>query len=242
MFNIAAITWISRGDNSVAPVRTFNSFWSLFCFLLAISYRTALIAALSIPTSEVPIDTLIQLSRSGLHLFGYNNLFNQLSRLSHDPNVIEMGKRYRSVPKNQTIIELIEGGDSAFLESSDFLNYLVAMSSKKNRDAAPHVMRQCVTTFPVGIGFTPGSRLKAEINPILQQLSASGLLNYWLQATISGYRSSNPIKKSNSTRNEKKPFSLYNLEGVFFLLLLCYVIDLVVFSLEIVVFKIKKSR
>ena len=243
MFNIAAITWISRGDNSVAPVRTFNSFWSLFCFLLAISYRTALIAALSIPTSEVPIDTLIQLSRSGLHLFGYNNLFNQLSRLSHDPNVIEMGKRYRSVPKNQTIIELIEGGDSAFLESSDFLNYLVATSPRKNRNAAPHVMHECVTAFPVGIGFTPGSALKVKIDPILQQMSAAGLLDHWMQSTILRYRSSyqaNDDMKMKSSNNEKKPFSLYHLEGVFFLLLFCSIISLLVFSLELIVFKFRK--
>ena len=135
---------------------------------------------------------------------------------------------------------LVNGGDSAFLESNDFLNYLVTMSSKKNRDAAPHVMRQCVTAFPVGIGFTPGSPLKAEINPILEQLSAAGLLDHWMQTTILGYRPSHQAKsKTKSRKNEKKPFSLHNLEGVFFLLLFCYLIDLVVFCLEIISFKFK---
>lgn len=243
MYNLGAITWMNRADYSVMPIRSFNSFWSLFCFLLATIYRTALIAALSIPTLEPPIDTMLQLARSGLQLYGYNNLFNQLAQLSHDPHVIEMGERYRSVSKNQTIVELIDEGDNAFLESKDFLNYLVATSPRKNRNAAPHVMHECVTAFPVGIGFTPGSALKVKIDPILQQMSAAGLLDHWMQSTILRYRSSyqaNDDMKMKSSNNEKKPFSLYHLEGVFFLLLFCSIISLLVFSLELIVFKFRK--
>ena len=142
-----------------------------------------------------------------------------------------MAARFRVVPKDQSVEDVLRRGDSAFMESNDFLNYKISMSAGRNH---VHVMKQCVTTFPVGIAFNPGSPLKHQVSHLLHRFNAAGLLHHWMQSNVRTYDSPN----QNPRKGQKKqPFSLHNLQGVFLLLLMGYIVASVAFLGELVVFK-----
>ena len=175
MYTTQSLTGIRCGseNNSPWPVRLYNSNWWLFFFLLGTFYRTGLTSWLaSSPILMLPIDTISQLVRSDLKLYGFNTFMRDLAQDSNDPDTIELGRRLEIVPANMTVEFLMGQQDTnAFYENKNYLKYLSAtVLPNANPWQRLHVMRECLRTFPVAIAMSPGSPFKSEITQIINQM------------------------------------------------------------------------
>lgn len=243
IYNAQSITGTRSGsdERSSWPVRVYTSNWWLFCFLLGTVYRTGLISWLArSPILMPPVDTIAQLVRSDLTPYGYNTFVRDLAQYSNDRDTIELGGRLKLVPPNMTAQVLMgQENVNAIFENKHYLKYLsmmivpstmgnISVNSVDPRQRL-HVMRECLRSFPVAIAMTPGTPFKSAMTQIIHQLNAAGIINHWLDSVV-------PSEVAFTTKRYKKkePFSLHSLEGAFYLLLLCYSIDVVAFAAELV--------
>ncbi|XP_057381614.1 glutamate receptor ionotropic, kainate 1-like [Daphnia carinata] len=247
IYNAQSITGVRSGsdEKSSWPVRIYTSNWWLFCFLLGTVYRTGLISWLArSPVSMLPIDTITQLVRSDLVPYGFNTFVRDLAQYSSDPDTIELGRRQRLVPPNMTVQVLMgQENVNALYENKHFLKYLSATVSPSTmhnisvHSVDPrqrlHVMRECLRTFPVAIAMNSGAPFKSAMTQIIHQLNGAGIIDHWLDAVVNN----DQVLLTKRSKKKKEPFSLYSLEGAFYLLLLCYCIDIVVFLAEILFHK-----
>ncbi|XP_045036355.1 ionotropic receptor 21a isoform X1 [Daphnia magna] len=244
IYNAQSITGVRSGsdEKSSWPVRIYTSNWWLFCFLLGTVYRTGLISWLArSPVSMLPIDTIAQLVRSDLVPYGFNTFVRDLAQYSNDPDTVELGHRQQLVPPNMTVQVLMgEQNVNALYENKHFLKYLSAtvlpstMHNISIHSVDPrqrlHVMRECLRTFPVAIAMNSDAPFKSAMTRIIHQLNAAGIIDYWLDTVVDNHH----VVLTKRSKKKKEPFSLYSLEGAFYLLLLCYCIDIVFFLAEIV--------
>lgn len=247
MENAQSITGVRSGSDrsSVWPVRLYVTNWWLFCFLLGTIYRTCLTSWLAIsPISMPPIDTVAQLLHSNLKIYGLNPFLQDLVNHTTDPQIIRIGQRQQIVSKNVTIEDLMcRQNGNALYENQNFLNYLaVTMSPKASTSRGSlenldprlrlHVMRECLQTFPIVIAVAPKTPLKLHLTKVMHKIQASGLLDYWLDEVIHrGKWKGRRLKKNEPPQT----LTLHALEGAFFLLLLCYAIDILIFAAEFIV-------
>lgn len=258
MYNAQCITGVRAGSDELPawPIRIYNSNWWLFCFLIGTVYRTGLTSwVASSPIFMSPVDTIAQLVKSELIPYGYNTFIRDIAQYSSDPLTIELGKRQQLVPVNVSVKTLMgEDYARAFYENKNYLEYLAAtvvpptfaqtgnstrvLMNPKRRF---HVMRECFRTFPVAIAMTRGSIFKETTTDTIHRLNGAGLLKFWLDSVIHGSAAHADL---NSASDERvyAPFSMYHLEGVFYLLLLCYLIVLVVFLGEIMFHRLIRSN
>lgn len=253
IYNAQSITGVRSGseERSPWPVRAYNSFWWLFCFVIGTIYRTGLTSWLaSSPILTQPIDTIEQLVHSGLTPYGFNTFVRDLAQYSIDPYTIELGRRLQVISSNFTVEKIMGGGkDNAFYENTNYLKYLsvtilpgsMGNTSIKSIDPRQrlHVMHECLQSFPVAIPMTTGTPLKPAMTQIIHRLNAAGLLVHWLDTVVHNEKITTKFTKKS---NDQQPFSLYCLEGAFYLLLLCYSIDIVAFLGEIAFYRLLWRR
>lgn len=245
IYNAQSITGTRSGsdERSSWPVRVYTSNWWLFCFLLGTVYRTGLISWLArSPILMAPVDTIAQLVRSDLTPYGYNTFVRDLAQYSIDPDTIQLGGRLKLVPPNMTAQVLMgQENVNAIFENKHYLKYLsvmvvpstmgnISINSVDPRQRL-HVMRECLRSFPVAIAMTPGTPFKSAMTQIIHQLNAAGIIDHWLDSVV---QSEVAFTTSIKRYKKKEPFSLHSLEGAFYLLLLCYSIDVVAFVAELV--------
>lgn len=252
IYNAQSITGVRSGsdEKSPWPVRIYTSNWWLFCFLLGTVYRTGLISWLAMsPISKSPIDTIAQLVRSDLVPYGFNTFVRDLAEYSNDRDTIELGHRLKLVPPKMTIQGLMgKANVNALYENKHFLKYLSAtvlpnmMGNISIHSVDPrrrlHVMRECLRSFPVAIAMHTGAPFKSAMTQIIHKLNAAGIINHWLDAVVSNDK----VLLKKRSKKKKEPFSLYSLEGAFYLLLLCYSIDILGFIAEVVFHQIFRGR
>lgn len=248
IYNAQSITGTRSGsdERSSWPVRLYTSNWWLFCFLLGTVYRTGLISWLArSPILMAPVDTIAQLVRSDLTPYGYNTFVRDLAQYSNDPDTIQLGGRLKLVPPNMTAQFLMgQENVNAIFENKHYLKYLsVKILPSTMHDIAVnridprqrlHVMRECLRSFPVAIAMKPGTPFKSAMTRIIHQLNAAGIIDYWLETVVH----SEVAMTTKRYKKKKEPFSLHSLEGAFYLLLLCYSIDIVAFLAELVFHRI----
>lgn len=253
MYNAQSITGVRSGSDDFPawPLRIYNSNWWLFCFLIGTVYRTGLTSwVASSPIFMLPVDTIAQLVKSELIPYGYNTFIRDIAQYSTDPWTVELGKRQRLVPVNISVQALMgEDYSKALYENKNYLEYLAATvlppslaqitnSTRVLMDPRQrfHVMRECFRTFPVAVAVTPGSVFKDAITFTIHRLNGAGLLDFWLDSVIHRDTSASS-GLSSSNDHVYAPFSLYHLEGVFYLFLVCCLVVVVCFLGELIVYQ-----
>ena len=237
---IQAVTGVHGSERSDWPIRGYTSFWWVFCFLITLIYRTALITRLTAPILPSPTNTIEELARSGVYLYGHTALFSDLSNRSSDSNAVKMGQRFRTVPANTSVEELLSGGDAAFMENKANIQSILAEMVKRDPvfEQRLHVMEECLTVFPVAIAMAPGSQFRQQVHHIINRLNAAGLVEFWMRADARHHL----VHQRRSTGDSKVPFSLDHLQGCFYLLIVGCLITFSAFLAEIAHFKIRNLQ
>ena len=104
-----------------------------------------------------------------------------------------------------------------------------------------HIIEECFASFQATFLLPKHSTYTERMNQIIQRLHEGGLIQKWLEHEMDkvGTITKDPFSKKNNT-----PLSIYHIEGCLYLWLLCFLVSLLVFTLELLYawFQYKKNQ
>lgn len=147
-------------------LRFFIVAWLVFCWLACILYRVALIVSLTIGPNAFKINTLKQLSKSGLEWGGYAEVLKTFSNSSDDIDE-DLFERFQVITNTTEALDRVAiKGDFALLDSGKFLKYASVGKYFTGYSSMIHVTKECPTRHNVGIVMPTGSPFLEKVNEV----------------------------------------------------------------------------
>lgn len=205
----------------------------LATLILSTGYSANLVAFLSVTELSEPIDTLQQLSRSGLRLGGHAFWKTQF-RASIDPIVRSFVDRLEDHVDLDSLFDNVAAGQYALIENQQYLETMAGARYPRGRSSL-RIMPQCLLTYSIGVAFPPKSPLADLLNPLIVRVVEAGLVLRWRREVVDYYRSQSVdsltiLDATISSRSTA--LSLTHLQGVFYALAICYLVAFIVFLAE----------
>ncbi|XP_071518153.1 ionotropic receptor 21a-like isoform X1 [Panulirus ornatus] len=231
--------------------------WWLYCMLLAITYRSSLIAHLTVPGKSVSLDSLEQLleaSKRQHWTWGYEPTYGsgwEWLKTNESPTVKQIFNNIK-LSELQEQLELVLAGHHAFITWKYYIRSIIAAHYTDARGYTPiHTAREDFFKYGgYGWGYRKGAPFRHKIDKLKSWLKEGGFINLWLDQLIddSG-RAARMRKKEEEGRggdddekNRKQGntnevgsqvvLGLGHLQGVFYLLIMGYGLSLVAFLAE----------
>ncbi|XP_045618219.1 glutamate receptor ionotropic, delta-2-like [Procambarus clarkii] len=213
--------------------RMWCGLWWFFCILTTTLYRGILISHLTVPALSPALDTLEQLASSLLQ-WGMLNTYDsgyQLFRSSEVPvyQALFRKMQYHDVKAS---MERVMEGNYAFISWKTYFRNLIARDySDRNGASKVYIARE--EFFPGGFGwaFPKHSPYLPAFDQVFQRLIESGLVDKWMEDLIQLSASENREKPKLLEPEVKgpQPFTVYHLQGIFFIMLGGYMLALLSF-------------
>lgn len=209
---------------SQPPVRVYVGFVWLFCLILATAYSANLVAFLSSNQMSAPVDTLEQLSRSGLRIGGHAFWKTQFSA-SIDPLVRDFSNVLESDVELSSLFDRVEGGEFALIENKQYLELQAGARFTYGSRTTIRIVPECLLPYSIGLAFQKNSPLKRNFDGVILRLFESGVLQKWKEEVVTFYRRQYSGRKLDDefANTRVRPLELTQLQGVFFVLGLGYV-------------------
>ncbi|XP_050715851.1 glutamate receptor ionotropic, kainate 5-like isoform X3 [Eriocheir sinensis] len=157
--------------------------WWLFCILMTASYRSSLIAHLSVPTTPPPIDTLKQLLRVRGASWGIEPGFGlgwDWFKLNLNPEVQNMFKTLQVLDVEDQM-PLVLKGRHAFFTWKYYIKTIVASQYTTLQGVTPiHMGREEFVPGSTGWGVRKGLPFLPPMDRIHDSLVEAGLVDHWL--------------------------------------------------------------
>ncbi|KAG7177666.1 Glutamate receptor ionotropic, kainate 2-like 2 [Homarus americanus] len=205
--------------------------WWVFCMLITATYRSSLIAHLSVPDKSPTIDTLDQLLEEDGWTWGMEPTYGvgwQWFKESSVPTVQKVNQRIEVLDAEEHLALVLQGRH-AFLTWKYYIRTIIASSYTNARGYTPTYTgrSEYINYGGYGWGFRKGAPFRERIDAVKQRLLQGGLINYWMNELI--LTSSREARKNNSMEDtaaqvsERVVLGLGQLQGAFYLLILGYV-------------------
>ncbi|KAK8405662.1 hypothetical protein O3P69_001863 [Scylla paramamosain] len=234
------------------PVRTPSNttgqmlvgWWWLFCLLLTASYRSSLIAHLSVPTTPPPIDTLKQLLSVPGATWGIEPGFGlgwDWFKLNQNPEVQAMFRTLQVMDMADQMPQVLKGRH-AFFTWKYYIKTIVASRYTNLQGVTPiHMGLEEFVPGSTGWGVRKGLPFLPPMDRIHDRLVEAGLVNHWLdelfetamkkarkeaaaaqeEAERKGEKvDTSLLSDDESGKREQLVLTLNHLQGAFYLLLL----------------------
>ncbi|KAK3888302.1 hypothetical protein Pcinc_007630 [Petrolisthes cinctipes] len=233
--------------------RVLCGLWWVFCILTTTLYRGSLISRLTIPSLSPTLNTLEQLassSSSDHYEWGMLDTYGsgyQLFRASKVPvyQALFQDMQYHNTDHS---MHLVLNGNYAFISWKTYFRNLIARDyTDRNGITKVHMAR--VDFFPGGFGwaFPPGSPYLPTLDAFFLRLIEAGIIDQWMSDLI---RLSALLQRPRQeveedvvmeaaedtmTTNTPQPFTVFHLQGIFFIILGGFVLAALTFLTEITV-------
>ncbi|XP_071515665.1 LOW QUALITY PROTEIN: ionotropic receptor 21a-like [Panulirus ornatus] len=227
--------------------RVFCGMWWFFCILTTTMYRGSLIARLTVPEQSPTLDALEQLASSNLQwgmLDTYGSGY-QLFRASKVPVYQALFQKMEYYNMNYSMERVLQG-DYAFISWKTYFRNLIARDyTDRNGVTQVHIARE--EFFPGGFGwaFPMDSPYLAKFDEVFQRLIESGLIDKWMTDLIRLSASENreaPEVVEAEGLEGSRAFTVYHLQGIFFIMLGGYLMAVLAFVSEVLLFLFLSRR
>lgn len=227
-----------RGNPSI-PTRVFIMAWISAATITSTIYLSGLISFMTHPFHPPPIQTVQQLVKSPINKTIYHELYKVLLMNSSDPHRRLLG--HQLVPSdNLTHMFNLIGSDQWAVDSNlDHLLYEIEMRfpAGGHQDRPFHLMKECLFPTCSSFGMQKNSPLKPYLDREMIRFSESGLSRYHRSKYVKELKD---IKQTAS--RAAVAFSLYNLQGAFYLLASGVSVSLLAFTCELLSGHLFKNR
>ncbi|XP_063883919.1 ionotropic receptor 21a-like [Scylla paramamosain] len=176
--------------------------------VLAVAYKSSLIAFLTVPLQASPVNTLEELLSSGLDWGvrdrgGWDEWFSN----SLDPTSRKIAEGFQYVEGIEGGLARVLEGNFAFMNSGTFLRYLIASSyTDEFGETKLHIAKQCFVPFRIGLGMPLFSIYTARFNDVVAKVVEAGLVSQWFKDLLStAERKQRNNLKKNITEIESEP-------------------------------------
>ncbi|XP_068216666.1 ionotropic receptor 21a-like [Palaemon carinicauda] len=235
LYFVASLT--TRTLNTVPssmPARIYVGFVWIYCLILATGYSANLIAFLSVTQKAPPIDTLDQLIKSGLRLGGHSFWKTQFE-ISTDPTVLKLASLLETNVDYLEVFKAVEAGTFSFVENKQYLEL--------NRDArftygdrpTIRIARECYLSYNIALILPRHSPLTDNLTNGLLRIFESGMMMKWQAEVTKHFRKQYADERSKTntvTISRNKTLNLGHVQGVFYIMVIGYVLSILLFLYE----------
>ncbi|KAK7072318.1 hypothetical protein SK128_010299 [Halocaridina rubra] len=222
------------------PVRIYVGFTWIFGLIISTAYSANLIAFLSVTQYTAPIDTMKELSRSNLRIGGVAFWKTQFTA-SIDPVVRNFVEKLETDVQLSSLFDRVEAGDFALIENKQYLELQAGARYTYGSKTTIRIVRECLLPYSIGLAFQKNSPLKANFDILILRLFESGIVQKWKEEVINYFRQQNKDKRMKNVIKEhdtkRQPLSLTQLQGVFYLLGIGYLLAGFFLIAEVILFK-----
>nr|XP_045603107.1 glutamate receptor ionotropic, delta-1-like [Procambarus clarkii] len=236
LYILGALTMHSlRIVPSKAPMRLYIGFVWLFCLIVATAYSANLVAFLSFTPMTTPINTLIQVSRSGLSI-GSNIFWKPQFYESTDPVVLAIAKVLRFDLDYYYLYNLVEDGTFINIDSVNYINFEIRTRFTYGSHASIRVVPECLMPYSIGLGLQKNSPLKSHFDPLILQMLASGVNYKWQEEAVAYIRAQYTSKRHHAQEeSHNKPLNMVQFQGVFYMYVVLCLLSAIILAMEIAV-------
>ncbi|XP_071532432.1 glutamate receptor ionotropic, kainate 4-like [Panulirus ornatus] len=220
--------------------QVFVGSWLLSCVVIGIGYRSSLVSHLSVQGKTLPINTFQDLlardgwSWGGIQFGGTTFLyFNQ----STDPDVQEINRDMQIYDLEQGMERVLDGGFSYIAYKTDIKVKISSLYYDRYGNTPLHLS---TTEYPIfggnSWGFRQGAPFLSQFRRMKQRLLEAGLIDYWLDDVIEtkvrvirGNRGVAGETVYSEVDGGQVVLALDHLQGVFYLLVVGYIVALLTY-------------
>lgn len=223
-------------------VRLFFFLWIFSSLVMDIYYTTYMISTLTSASYAGQINTLDQILDYKLKLYIMPNTiqyFNgstwQMKRILKEWN--------NCTHINDCLARVAFQRDSTVCVPRLYMEYVYNSYVDADKQPLLYYFKESVVSFPITMYMTKGYPLKHRINELIARVISAGFITFW-EKNIFEYKWKNAsfITEENSEVVEEKWLTIDHLEAVLFSLVIGHILAVVVFVLELVVYRRKKNK
>lgn len=211
-------------------MRVFLSLWLLCCLVLGTAYTCNLVAILSSPPDPRRIHSLVQLAESDFRLatVDYGDFLYELLGKSEDGIVKQLKQKLDFFPDEAAAVASMADDSHVLLGVKIETQYMV---QEKFRMYRWYLLPELLFTNYLCWLFPKNVPWKKKFDTSIQSILEAGLYNQWLKVEME--KVSNAWRRhGGSSTWYAAPLNLPNLQGVFYLLFIGFLISGTVFICE----------
>ena len=165
--------------------RLFMGMWRFCVMIIAVLYSSQLIADLTVPPKPAPMDTIRQLALSGVTSSGYGSLIGELLNASSNYWDRQLARNYEPTYDIKATMRLAYDRKGTYIGNSMFVAYMIRRYfTTASGEPLLRVMRQCFSSFMIGIALPRRSFLTPLLNRAVARLTSAGLLQQWSRSAL----------------------------------------------------------
>ncbi|KAJ3637061.1 hypothetical protein MTP99_000546 [Tenebrio molitor] len=200
----------------------------VFSIIILGVFQGSLFKNYTTTTYYADIDTLEELDQSGLPVamtvWRFMKADSDLMRRLQNKTIRKYQDSIDSVAYQRNI---------AMCETKSYLQFLMKTKYVDN-DGSPllHVVDECLTTFLMGNLMPKGSAFLTVFNNVITKVTEAGLTVKWDNDIVDSLTVEQMINLSRN-RTTTKPFTLYDVQSAFYVIILGYISSILLFLYEI---------
>ncbi|KAG7154075.1 Glutamate receptor 2-like 15, partial [Homarus americanus] len=228
--------------------------WWVYCMLLTITYRSSLIAHLTVPGKSATLESLedlLEVHRKDHWTWGYEPTYGsgwEFLKMNENPTVRKVFSELMLVDLQEQMDRVL-AGRHAFITWKYYIRSIIASRYTNARSYTPiHTAKEELFNYGgYGWGFRgnestvcfpspnrKGAPFRPRIDELKQRLLEAGLINFWMDELIeaSGRKTRTKRNKKEGGGKKEEEVDSSN-EGTFYLLAMGYGIALMAFLFEL---------
>ncbi|KAA0192262.1 Ionotropic receptor 131 [Hyalella azteca] len=225
--------------------------WWLFSLLVTIAYKSSLIAHLSVPGADRPIDTLEQVGLADSWTLGYETTSESgwwwLTQ-NKNPEIMRAAAKVKVMDLEKNIAAVLKG-NHMFLTWKYYVSVILQDKYTDSRGHTPfHMSKREYNFGGYGWGFRRGAPFRRRMDTGIQRLVEAGLIRKWLDdltqlrakngiATPAKDDGSSQSSENDGASNDLVVLGLGHLQASFYILVLGYVVASLVLFVEMTALK-----
>ncbi|XP_064117842.1 glutamate receptor ionotropic, delta-2-like [Macrobrachium nipponense] len=220
------------------PLQIYIGFVGIFSLIVSTAYSANLVAFLSVTQMSAPIDTLKDLSASGLRIGGVAFWKTQFTA-SIDPVVQNFANVLESNVDLSALFDRVEAGDFALIENKQYLELQAGARYTYGSRTTIRIVGECLLPYSIGLAFQKNSPLKQAFDGVILRLFESGVVSKWQKEVVDYFRQQYKEKRQQRADEEgalegSKPLKLEQLQGAFYVMGVGYLLSALIFVAEVV--------
>lgn len=210
--------------------RIFFIIWVIFCLHLTISYQTSLISVLTSPSYEKQITTIEEVFNQKMSI-GFSASVLQYFNNDDDWRAKKISKEWIECSGLPCLKRVVLERNFVYITSRLYVKYLEEQYLNKKRQSSMYLFKNNAVNLNIVIALSRGFPLLHRVNVLLARFRQAGLIDLWIKN----------VKKTRhnigSFSSKYSRLSLFNLQTAFIILGFGLSVSVIVFALEIIVYK-----
>lgn len=223
-------------------VRLFLFMWIFSSLVMDIYYTTFMISTLTGSSYSGQIHTLDEILDNKLKLYLMPNTIQYFNGSSWQMKTI-LKEWNNCTHIHECLARVAYQKDSAICIPRLYMEYAYNGYVDVNKQPLVYYFRDSVVSYPITMYMAKGYPLKQRINELVERIISAGFITAWEQKVFDyKWKNASVFAEESTEEPEQKWLTIYHLEAVLYSLAFGHSLAVVVFVMEVVIYRHKKNK